>query len=437
MRRVGDLCRLVVTDLRVERRDKHEAVVHQLLDPRIIRLDAAHAVLLEAHAGVADQAGRLQEVGADDGLEHVQLVVSLRTADRDSHVVTHHLGSHHRHRLALRRVHLARHDRATRFVGRDDDLADATARTGGHHANVVGDLVERHGQLLQCAVSLHHGVVCGQRLELVLSRHKGQPRELGDVTRHDHVVTLRRVDTRAHGRATERQLAEVRQGVAECAEAMIELCSIARELLSERQRRSVHQVRTADLDHVLELLRLLLQRVAQALYAGDRRLHHHLVGRDVHARGIGVVRRLRLVHVVVRLQRLLALADLLARQLMGAVSDHLVHVHVRLRARARLPDHKRELVIEFPLQDLVAHPCDQVTLLYRQHAQLVVGVSSGLFQVRKAVDHLQRHGGRRPDLEIVTRALRLRSPDLVGGDFHLAHRVFFDSEICHCSIFFW
>ena len=49
----------------------------------------------------------------------------------------------HGQRLALGRVHLARHDRAARLVLGDADLAEAAARARGEPAHVVGDLDQR------------------------------------------------------------------------------------------------------------------------------------------------------------------------------------------------------------------------------------------------------------------------------------------------------
>ncbi len=58
---------------------------------------------------------------------------------------------------------------------------------------------------------------------------------------------------------------------------------------------------------------------------------------DVHGRGVGVVRALRLVDVVVRVDGALR-AELAAQDLDGAVGDHLVGVHVALSSGAGLPD---------------------------------------------------------------------------------------------------
>ncbi len=48
-------CRLLVTDVRVECRYKHEGLVEQLVDTLAIWLDARDTVIREGHAGVAEQ----------------------------------------------------------------------------------------------------------------------------------------------------------------------------------------------------------------------------------------------------------------------------------------------------------------------------------------------------------------------------------------------
>ena len=50
---LGNLGRLVVADVRVEGRDQHERLVHQLVDLLLVGLDTHHAVVSEGGAGVA------------------------------------------------------------------------------------------------------------------------------------------------------------------------------------------------------------------------------------------------------------------------------------------------------------------------------------------------------------------------------------------------
>ena len=61
---------------------------------------------------------------------------------------------------------------------------------------------------------------------------------------------------------------------------------------------------------------------------------------NVHRRGKAVVRALPPVHVVIRVNHVLA------QFLVGDLGDHLIHVHVGLRAAARLENDQRKVVLD-------------------------------------------------------------------------------------------
>ena len=47
-------------------------------------------------------------------------------------------------------------------------------------------------------------------------------------------------------------------------------------------------------------------------------------------------------------------AEFAAENLVGAIGDHLVQIHVRLRAGAGLPDHQRKMIIEAAVDNFAA-----------------------------------------------------------------------------------
>ena len=146
------------------------------------------------------------------------------------------------------------------------------------------------------------------------------------------------VPPRASSHRCGNRLLDVRQSV-------VEKLHPAGDLLAERQRRRVHQVRPADLDDVLERLRPSAASVSRSLRTdGISRVAERLDGGDVHGRREDVVGRLAHVDVVVGVD-LAAHPALAAQELAGAVGDHFVQVHVGLRAAAGLPDDERELVV--------------------------------------------------------------------------------------------
>jgi hypothetical protein len=141
---------------------------------------------------------------------------------------------------------------------------------------------------------------------------------------------------------------------------------------------------------------------------GDEALSHADCGGDIHRRGKRVVRRLRQVHVIVRVHGRLA-AERGAGKLAAAVGDHLVDVHVELRPAAGHPDMQREIIGMLPGEYFVANRDDHLAASRVQRAELAVGERRRLFEDRVRGDHLARHQIA-ADAEIFERALGLRAP---------------------------
>ena len=119
-----------------------------------------------------------------------------------------------------------------------------------------------------------------------------------------------------------------------------------------------------------------------------------------------------------------------AQHLNGPVGDHLIGIHVRLRARTRLPDNQREMIIELALDHLIGRLHD--------------GFGNGRVQPPQSRISLRRrplHNAKCPhhgdglafptDLEIPPRALRLRPP--ITGGIHLngAESIGFSAGLGH------
>ena len=123
------------------------------------------------------------------------------------------------------------------------------------------------------------------------------------------------------------------------------------------------------------------------------------------------------------MNRLLA-AERRARELAAAVGDHLVHIHVELRAAAGHPDVQREHVVMLAGEDFVADLNDQLVSLVIEPLAGMIGVGRRLLQDRIGGDHLARHQIL-ADAEMLERTLGLRAPEFVGGDVDLAEAVDF------------
>ena len=160
------------------------------------------------------------------------------------------------------------------------------------------------------------------------------------------------VEARADGGAADRELEQPGDRMADLRNGVVDLGDPGGDLLAERDRRRVLQVRAANLDDVGELLGLRVERVAKDLDVRQQVVLEDLDGGDVHGGRERVVRRLAAVDMVVRVHRHLR-AHLAAGLLDRAVRDDLVDVHVRLRARTGLPDDEREVIIELAGDDFV------------------------------------------------------------------------------------
>ena len=88
--------------------------------------------------------------------------------------------------------------------------------------------------------------------------------------------------------------------------------------------------------------------------------------------------------MVVRVNRRL-LPSARARELTAAVGNHLVDVHVELRAAARHPDMQREHVVVLAGEDLVAGLHDQAGAPGRPAPTCVIDVAAAFFSMAYAV----------------------------------------------------
>ena len=76
--------------------------------------------------------------------------------------------------------------------------------------------------------------------------------------------------------------------------------------------------------------------------------------------------------------------------LVGASGDDLVGVHVRLGARAGLPDHQREMIHQRAVGDLLGGLADGRADRLVHDSQLQVGAQSGQFLNAEGLDQRRR-----------------------------------------------
>lgn len=325
--------------------------MEERVDAGLVGLQTVHQVLLEAGHAIGQDAHAVQQVADHEGLEHVELELTVHAADSGSDVVTHDLGADHGKGLALSGVNLAGHDGRARLVLGEDQFTKTAAGTGSKVTDVLGNLEQRAGQGVQGTGSLDNRVVGGQNLELVGGSLELGAGQLGDLSSDSLVEALEGVQTSTDGGTTLSQVAEVGDASLDTLNVAVELSDVAGELLTEGERGGVLQVSTTDLDDLVELLNLDLESIAQAPQGrqeGVLQLHN---GSNVHSGREGVIGGGGHVDVVVGVDGLLG-ALLAAQDLNGAVGDDLVRVHVGLGTGTGLPDDEGEVVHQLALRNL-------------------------------------------------------------------------------------
>ena len=162
-------------------------------------------------AASASRRADCQEVVGHHRVEHVQLEMPAGAGERDGGVIAEHLRAHHRQRFALRRVHLARHDRRARLVFRQHQLAEARARAGAQEADVVGDLEQRRRHRVDARrARTPWRRAPASASNLFGARDEGQLRDRRDLLGDLLGEADRRVEAGADRRAALRQLIRAR-----------------------------------------------------------------------------------------------------------------------------------------------------------------------------------------------------------------------------------
>ena len=157
-------------------------------------------------------------------------------------------------------------------------------------------------------------------------------------------------------------------------------------------------------------------------------------------RGKHVIGALTHVHVVIGVDRLLGVEPVASRQFDRTVGDHLVDIHVARGARSGLEYINGELLVEFPVDHLLAGGHQRVDLGVLERvlaasgklAEITVGDSGGQLDASQGMDQVGWQGPA-TDWKVVDSPLCLGTVIGLGGDLDVTHRVVFGAEIGHCG----
>ncbi len=274
----------------------------------------------------------------------------------------------------------------------------------------------------------HQLVLAGQRVELVGRGDKILAGDGGDGGGDLLVEALGGVQTRAHRGAAQRQFLQLGQRKLQHLSVLFQRASPTGDLLGETNGGRVLQMRASGLNHAFIFLLQAPECGDQRIDGGEELILNGDDGGNVHRGGEGIIGGLAHIDVVIGMQQLFA------GQLVAAIGDDLVGVHVALRARARLPHHQGEVIVERAGHHLIAGLGDggKLFVSHLLGAQLVVGDGRRLLQHAECMRDLAGHGFQPyADEEIFMAAFGLRRPVFVGRHLDLAHGIVLNA-VLHC-----
>ena len=171
-----------------------------------------------------------------------------------------------------------------------------------------------------------------------------------------------RVQSGSYSRATNGEVIKSRKHLLQPRDITVKQTHPAGHLLPHREWRRVHQMRPANLYDVLKLPRFCIDGVAQPGHGRNQCLGYSRRSRNMHSSRKRVIGRLRHVHVVIWMDRFLRTHHATC-DLNRAIRNHLVGIHIGLRAAAGLPDAEWKVLVEFSGNHFVGSLNDQSRLL--------------------------------------------------------------------------
>ena len=250
------------------------------------------------------------------------------------------------------RVHFGRHNRRSGLASRHVEIVETAARPGIEQSQIVGGLLQVHGEALDGSrrghvrTHIRHG---GHRIGRGGDWQPGDVRQMLDGGLAESQI---RANAGTDGGGTEVELGQQRHHAIECSQIRLQQRGKRMKFLTIGHWYGVLQLRAAN-RHVIDMF---VGQIVEGLgeFLGGLGERPDRVDKREFAGGrVGVVRGLRLVDVVVRMD-VCVIAALVAGDFQRTVGDHLVHVHVRRGAGTALHHIDRELIGQFAGLDFQA-----------------------------------------------------------------------------------
>ena len=367
---------------------------------------------LQRAAGGGQVAQAFVQGPGHERLKRVELQLPGFDGHGDGGIVANGFKAGNAHHFRNHRIDLAGHDGRARLAGRQLDIPHAGLRAGRQQAQIVADLGELDGDALQNArnIGKHPGI--GGGCNHVLGFDDGHAGKLGQLG-GDHIgVAHGGVDAGANGGAAHVDFAQQAGRFAQAFFVGGNHRGEGGKFLAQGHGHGILQLGAANFQNVFKFFRFHLESPAQRGQGGQQILNAKVSG-QLHRRGVGVVGRLRSVHVVIGVNHVIS-AFGLADDFQRPVGNHFVGIHIGRSACAALQHVHDEMRIQHAGGHVIAGLGDGLGLLGIDGAQAQVGRSRRFFHIGERADqvgHL-RHAVA-GDGEVLHRTGRVHAP--VGG----------------------
>ena len=295
------------------------------------------------------------------------------------------------------------------------DFREAGVGSGRQQADIVRDADDLQCNAAQSGAHLGHA---GIRLHG--PAHVGGGNELlagdaGEIRNCFDAVVGVSVDAGADGTASKAEFAERIAGPLKKLFALLDGQTVGGELLAEADGDGILHVGAARLHDAIEIFGFSGESSRKCVKDGIEGFEIQQRG-EAHAGWKDVIGRLAIVDVVVRMN-VGVIAKICSQDLVRAIGDHLVRVHVEADASACLEDIDDELRVPFAVDDLLCRLNNGVGTPIVDQAELAVRLGGGAFHHPQGANELSM-GTQTRDGIVFNGAGGLRSIVGARGDFN-------------------